>query len=141
MNTAEMLAELGHQVLEANSGKEALAIMEREAHVDLVITDQAMPHMSGAQLAKELRARWPDLAIVVATGYAELPPEADSSLMILPEAVRAGRAAGGCRQRRRVSASRPVQTLRPMSSKRSFDNRLARRRGTQGQPRRSCKRH
>jgi CheY-like chemotaxis protein len=83
MNTAEMLAELGHKVLQAHSGKEALEIMEREAHVDLVITDQAMPHMSGAQLAKELRARWPELAIVVATGYAELPPEADSTLMKL----------------------------------------------------------
>jgi PAS domain S-box-containing protein len=83
MNTAEMLAELGHKVLQAHSGKEALEIIAREGHVDLVITDQAMPHMSGAQLAKELRARWPELAIVVATGYAELPPEADSSLMKL----------------------------------------------------------
>ena len=83
MNTAEMLAELGHKVLQAHSGKEALEIVTREGNVDLVITDQAMPHMSGAQLAKELRARWPELAIVVATGYAELPPEADSSLMKL----------------------------------------------------------
>ncbi len=83
MNTAEMLAELGHKVLQAHSGKEALEIMAREGHVDLVITDQAMPHMSGAELAREIRKRWPELAIVVATGYAELPPEADGNLMKL----------------------------------------------------------
>jgi CheY-like chemotaxis protein len=41
--------------------------------VDLVITDQAMPRMSGTQLVEAIRRDWPDLPVVLATGYADLP--------------------------------------------------------------------
>ncbi len=41
--------------------------------VDLVITDQAMPGMTGLQLASAIRQTWPGLPVVLATGYAELP--------------------------------------------------------------------
>jgi CheY-like chemotaxis protein len=47
-----MLEELGHTVLEAYSGGEALEILRREDSVELVITDQAMPQMSGRNLPK-----------------------------------------------------------------------------------------
>jgi CheY-like chemotaxis protein len=75
-NTAAMLEDLGHQALEARSGEEALATLA-EAEVDLVITDQAMPQMSGAQLIAAIKGRWPGLPVILATGYAELPPGAD----------------------------------------------------------------
>jgi PAS domain S-box-containing protein len=84
MNTSAMLEDLGHAVLEATSGKEALGLL-REHAVDLVITDQAMPHMSGAQLAEAIRAEWPAMPIVLVTGYAELPPGVDIRLPRLPK--------------------------------------------------------
>ncbi len=77
MNTAAMLEDLGHIVLEASSGSEALGLLKRSKAVDLVITDQAMPGMSGVQLAGAIRAQWPGTAVLVATGYAELPAGAD----------------------------------------------------------------
>jgi PAS domain S-box-containing protein len=72
-NTAAMLEDLGHRVFEAESGKRALEILTNEAHVDLLITDQVMPGMTGAELAGIVRERSPDLAIILATGYAETP--------------------------------------------------------------------
>ncbi|KRE18326.1 histidine kinase [Bosea sp. Root381] len=71
MNTVALLEDLGHQVIEAQSGKEALAIFD--ASVDLVITDHAMPGMTGAELVGELINRRPALPIILATGYAQLP--------------------------------------------------------------------
>jgi PAS domain S-box-containing protein len=71
-NTVAMLEEQGHHVLEAMSGEAALALL-RENKVDLVITDQAMPQMTGAQLIDTIRAQWPGLPVILATGYAELP--------------------------------------------------------------------
>ncbi|MBS0280507.1 MAG: response regulator, partial [Proteobacteria bacterium] len=71
-NTLAMLEDLGHTALEARSGPEALDILEKNP-VDLVITDQAMPQMSGMQLISAIRERWPDLPVILATGYAELP--------------------------------------------------------------------
>jgi CheY-like chemotaxis protein len=48
--------------------------------VDLVITDQAMPKMTGSELAEAIRAERPALPILLATGYAELPPGAGADL-------------------------------------------------------------
>jgi CheY-like chemotaxis protein len=73
-NTAAMLEELGHRVFVASSGKQALEILGRENGVDLVVTDQAMPGMTGSQLAEAVRSRWPDTRLILATGYAELAP-------------------------------------------------------------------
>ncbi|HJT42536.1 MAG TPA: PAS domain S-box protein [Rhizomicrobium sp.] len=71
-NTAAMLEDLGHAVVEANSGAEALELLQNQVF-DLVITDQAMPKMSGVQLMEAIRAHWPSLPVILATGYAELP--------------------------------------------------------------------
>ena len=70
--TVEMLEDLGYAVLPARSGPEALQLLEGTC-VDLVITDHAMPQMTGAQLAAHLRERYPGLPVVMATGYADLP--------------------------------------------------------------------
>jgi PAS domain S-box-containing protein len=72
-NTAAMLEDLGHRVLEAGSGREALDYLGRARSVDLVITDQAMPGMTGAQLIEAIKRQWPLLPIILASGYAELP--------------------------------------------------------------------
>ena len=82
MNTTAMLEDLGHEVLEAHSGAQALQILRMEAaNIDLLVTDQAMPNMTGLQLAETTRDLRPELAVILATGYAELPPgAADPSL-------------------------------------------------------------
>ena len=73
MATGEMLKDLGHQVVEAHSGSKALEILRSGTPVDLVVSDEAMPNMRGTQLAAAIRVSWPDLPIILATGYAELP--------------------------------------------------------------------
>ncbi len=80
MNMTAMLEDLGHRPLAATSGKQALEILRREPEVDLVITDQAMPKMTGLQLAKAIRAEWPHLPIMLTTGYAEVEPGVDPGL-------------------------------------------------------------
>ena len=75
-NTIAMLEDLDHTAFAASSGKEALDILRREDSVDLVITDQAMPNMTGLQLATTIKAEWPKLSVILASGYAEIPPEA-----------------------------------------------------------------
>ena len=65
---------------EANSGQEALKILAQGTKIDLVVTDQAMPRMTGVQLAEAILAGRPDLPIILATGYAELPVGLGSTL-------------------------------------------------------------
>jgi signal transduction histidine kinase len=72
-STAGLLEDLGHRVVEAHSGKEAIAFLEGGLKPDLVITDHAMPGMTGVDLALTLRARDPKIPILLATGYAEPP--------------------------------------------------------------------
>jgi CheY-like chemotaxis protein/anti-sigma regulatory factor (Ser/Thr protein kinase) len=76
-NMAAMLNDLGHRVFEANSAQRALATLRRETAIELVITDQAMPRMTGLELIAAIKAEWADLPVILATGYAELPPETD----------------------------------------------------------------
>ncbi|MEA2941265.1 MAG: hypothetical protein QOD09_1794 [Bradyrhizobium sp.] len=73
MNVVDMLEDLGHVVVSAGSGREALQRLE-ERKFNLLVTDHAMPQMTGAQLVAQARARCPELAVILATGYAELPP-------------------------------------------------------------------
>jgi len=76
MNTANMLTDLGHDVLEAYSGVHALRMIESEGTFDAVVTDYAMPGMNGLELALKLQARDPEVRVILATGYAELPTNA-----------------------------------------------------------------
>ncbi|MDR6951589.1 PAS domain S-box-containing protein [Ancylobacter sp. 3268] len=76
--TAAMIEDLGYQVVEASSGKEALALLADGETFDLVLTDQAMPGMTGLQLAAAIGERFPSLPIVLGTGYAQLPDGADA---------------------------------------------------------------
>jgi CheY-like chemotaxis protein len=80
MNAIGMLEDLGHTVFEAYSGQEALEILRREESVDLVVTDQAMPKMTGTELAKVIRNEWPDIPVLLATGYADMAPRDDIGL-------------------------------------------------------------
>jgi PAS domain S-box-containing protein len=87
LNTVAILEDLGHRVFEATSGVQALDILRREKTIELVITDQAMPHMTGAELARAIKAERPDLPIILATGYAELA-DVDPALLRLSKPFR-----------------------------------------------------
>ena len=73
MSTTEMLEDLGHRVIGANSGLHALDILRSEQPLDLMMTDHVMPGMTGIELAAASREVRPSLPILLATGYAELP--------------------------------------------------------------------
>ena len=70
-STADMLAELGYEVVEAESGHEALALLDMRVP-DLVITDHLMPGLSGTDLAQILAAERPGLPVLIVSGYADL---------------------------------------------------------------------
>ena len=66
---ATLFESLGYDVLVANNGKDALAILERNADVDVVFSDVMMPQMSGIELARIVRREYPDARILLASGY------------------------------------------------------------------------
>jgi PAS domain S-box-containing protein len=76
MNTADMLMDLGHNVSEASSALDALRKLKSDGRFDVVVTDYAMPGMNGLELAMEIKRIESKLPIILATGYAELPPDA-----------------------------------------------------------------
>jgi PAS domain S-box-containing protein len=80
MSTTEMLEDLGHRVIGANSGLHALDIIRSEQPIDLMMTDHVMPGMTGIELAAASREVRPSLPILLATGYAELPEGAQLDL-------------------------------------------------------------
>jgi CheY-like chemotaxis protein len=71
MSTADMLADLGFSVLEAASAEEALRIIERGEHFDVLLTDHLMPGMTGVDLAHAVRARLPKTPVLIISGFAE----------------------------------------------------------------------
>jgi PAS domain S-box-containing protein len=80
MNTTALLEDLGHHVIPTTSPIEALKALRHQPGLDLVVTDQAMPQMSGLQLREAIHKVRPDLPVLIATGYAEMPPTADPRL-------------------------------------------------------------
>lgn len=75
-NTAAMLDDLGHEVIVASSGKEGLEALRSRPDIDLVISDEVMPNMTGSQFAEAVRRSHPELPVIITSGYADLPPEA-----------------------------------------------------------------
>jgi CheY-like chemotaxis protein len=70
-STVELLEDLGHEVTEVHSAVEALRLLEGGLAADLLITDHAMPGMTGIELVREVRRQYPQLPILLATGFAE----------------------------------------------------------------------
>jgi PAS domain S-box-containing protein len=69
--TAAVLQDLGHHVVEASNGAEALeALRTRDCEFDLMISDYAMPHLSGTEFLREARELCPEVPALIITGYA-----------------------------------------------------------------------
>lgn len=71
MSTADMLIDLGYQVVEASSAEEALRLVGDGLAPGLLVTDHLMPGITGAELAHELRSARPNLPVLIVSGYAE----------------------------------------------------------------------
>jgi CheY-like chemotaxis protein len=76
--TSAMLAEEGHEVRTAEDGQQALELLP-QFRPDLVVTDLSMPRMSGYELLRIMRERFPQLPVIVVSGEF-LPDESPPSL-------------------------------------------------------------
>ena len=74
VNTSAILEDLGHSAVAVESGALALAQLAQKPF-DVLLTDHAMPHMTGAQLVREIGERYPEMAVLIASGFAELPED------------------------------------------------------------------
>jgi PAS domain S-box-containing protein len=71
-STADMLEDLGFRVVQAASAAEALDLLDGGARIDVLVTDHLMSGMTGTQLAYAVRARRPELRVLIISGYAEV---------------------------------------------------------------------
>ena len=70
-----ILQKQGYQVVTAVSGAEALEVLDRES-IDLVLSDQMMPGMTGTELAKTVKATRPTMPVILISGVNEVPADA-----------------------------------------------------------------
>jgi CheY-like chemotaxis protein len=69
--TTALMRALGHDAVEADSGQDALALLNAGERFDLILTDIAMPQMAGTQFANEARQIAPDVPVMLMTGYVD----------------------------------------------------------------------
>ena len=67
--SADMLGELGYDVVQASNGTEALAILDQRPDLEVMVTDVRMPGMSGLELSDLARRRRNDLKVILISGY------------------------------------------------------------------------
>ena len=108
LGTAEILHDLGHQVIEAGSGSQALELLRTGTEPDLVITDYLMPGMTGTELAAEIKQERPQLPILLATGYANLAGDEMASLPLLTKPFRQAEVAARIADLMTPVSSRPA---------------------------------
>jgi PAS domain S-box-containing protein len=113
-SVAAMLDDLGHAVIEARSGEEAVQLLRRTPKVDIVVTDYAMPGMNGLQLADAVADEHPGTPVVLCTGYAELLGTAQPHLPRISKPFEQAALAAVIDEVMRAQAdARAVLTLRP----------------------------
>ena len=76
------LRRVGHEVLEAAGGEEALALLSDRSDVALMLLDCKMPGMTGSELAKAILVQWPAMKLIASSGDPKPPdmPEVASFL-------------------------------------------------------------
>jgi PAS domain S-box-containing protein len=85
ISTGAMLEDLGHHVVAAADGQAALAFLAQGARFDLVITDMAMPDMTGIELAGNIETLYPELPLILSSGFAEISLDLKTTLTRLPK--------------------------------------------------------
>jgi PAS domain S-box-containing protein len=104
--TAHMFEDLGHEVVEASNGADALQLL-RERGVDLLVSDYAMPQLSGTDLVRDARSHKPDLTALIITGYADADDIGDlpTDVIVLPKPFDLPALSAAVAQATRVRAS------------------------------------
>ncbi|WP_341958134.1 PAS domain S-box protein [Pseudomonas sp. RC10] len=85
LSTRAMIEDLGHRVLTASDGDEALALIREHNDFDLVISDYVMPAMSGSELAEQISRLRPALAIIISSGFTDTVSPLAQRLPRLPK--------------------------------------------------------
>ena len=85
INTTALLEDLGHEVITASSGKQALVHLKSDVPLDLMVTDHVMPQMSGFELILEAKRLRPGLPALITSGFAELDTVDNDELLRLPK--------------------------------------------------------
>ena len=83
----EQLGEMGHRVVVVDSGRAALEHLARDRSFDLLITDHAMPHLSGMALVAHVAEHWPWLPVLLMTGFADFTARDDLVVLSKPFSV------------------------------------------------------
>jgi len=71
-----VLQKAGYEVVTANSAMAALDVLA-STQVDLVLSDQLMPGLTGTELARQIKNRWPSLPVILISGVNEIPADAE----------------------------------------------------------------
>jgi two-component system response regulator GlrR len=71
-----VLQKAGYEVVTANSATAALDVLA-STQVDLVLSDQLMPGLTGTELARQIKNRWPSLPVILISGVNEIPADAE----------------------------------------------------------------
>lgn len=87
MCTSDALEDMGYRIIEASSAEEALRALDDGLMPAVLVTDHLMPGMTGAELARTVRARFPETAIVIVSGYTSMA-DFDPGLTILSKPFR-----------------------------------------------------
>jgi CheY-like chemotaxis protein len=69
MSTVDMIEQIGLIALEAGDGAEALALLQQDPTIEILLTDVGLPGMNGCQLVEEARRLRPNLKVIIASGY------------------------------------------------------------------------
>jgi signal transduction histidine kinase/CheY-like chemotaxis protein len=109
ISTADMLGELGYVVVESESAEDAVRRIKQGLSPDLVVTDHLMPGMSGADLARWLRADHPTLPVLIISGYADV----DDLAPDLPRLAKPFRQVGLAEAIAGLVDSAPARSSRP----------------------------
>jgi len=71
-STADMLGELGYEIVEVGSAEDALRLLDEGLEPNLLVTDHLMPGKNGTELAREMIQRIPGIRTLIVSGYAEV---------------------------------------------------------------------
>jgi CheY-like chemotaxis protein/two-component sensor histidine kinase len=87
-SAAAIIEDLGYHVIAVDSGEAALRIIDSPTEIDVLMTDQAMPEMTGLQLAQATAEKRPDLPVILASGFAEMETNSAHGCRRLPKPFR-----------------------------------------------------
>jgi len=87
-----VLEKCGYEVITATSGAEAMRVLAEDQPIDLVLTDLLMPVMTGAELARQVKARHPGIPVVLISGVNEFSEDIKAANLFIsklegPEAM------------------------------------------------------